>query len=255
MADVFYTATTLPPVGKKGILTPDEQGYYQVVLGALNVYNTSGELYVLDGAKKLFDESSTFIRRVNNGDIYAEAGHPVPLPGQSFESFATRVLTIQENNICAHIKKVWLDYSSIKDESGRPVVTIMGLVKPFGDKGKLVLDSLTNQNTNTAFSLRSFTADKMVGGVNHRTIDTVITFDFVVTPGIKYARKFFSPALESHDVMRTGFSKENLMSILRGETLPQGYNQLAFENAKNICREVISGILERQKNSLSFTAW
>ncbi|MGI9212448.1 MAG: S80 family phage morphogenetic serine protease, partial [Methylococcaceae bacterium] len=73
---IKFTATKLSSHGKMGAIPVDVDGYRTMIVGALNAFNSSGEYYVLDAAKKLFEESSTFMRRVRNGCLKGEVGHP-----------------------------------------------------------------------------------------------------------------------------------------------------------------------------------
>ena len=83
MSIVRFTASKLLSTGKKGTLTPDSEGYYTQNIGALNCLNSVGELYVLEGAKELFQSSSGLMRRINNGALRGENGHPSMKPGMS----------------------------------------------------------------------------------------------------------------------------------------------------------------------------
>jgi hypothetical protein len=49
------------------------------------------------------------------------------------------------------------------------------------------------------FSIRAFTDDKFIAGVKHRVLKTVVTFDYVLEPGMAVAEKYKAPALESYD--------------------------------------------------------
>ncbi len=95
---VLFSCTTLAGTGKKGKLTKDENGYYTMPIGGLNVFNSIGDFYTYEDAKQLFDSSSTFMRRVKTGALKGEYGHPKPIKGQSYEEFAERVLTILRND-------------------------------------------------------------------------------------------------------------------------------------------------------------
>ena len=91
-----YQCTALMGTNKKGSLKCDADGYYNVVLGALDYYNSSGAFYAYEPAKKLFDQSSTLQRRITKGVLRGECGHPKFQPGQSKKDFMMRVLSIEE---------------------------------------------------------------------------------------------------------------------------------------------------------------
>jgi hypothetical protein len=212
--EVYFTSTALPPT-KKGIVIKDANGYYTHPVGALDVFNTVGEFYTAKGAKDLFLGSSHFMRRVKEGVIYGENGHPVPLPGQNFRDFYRRAMTIDEKSLACHFLDFWLDFDSCKDATGRPIVVIMARVKPFGPYASSCQEALDNPNINSCFSIRSVTDDKMVGNVLERRLKQIVTFDLVVESGLASARKYKSPALESYTKMP--IHREELLEIVRGK--------------------------------------
>lgn len=196
---VRFTCTALAGSGKKGILPKDEFGYYIQPIGALNCFNSAGEYYVYEGAKQLFQQSSSFMRRVSSGCLKAEQGHPKKLPGQTDDSFAARVMTIDPTNVCAAIGEVFLDFNNVKGADGKPVIAIMGKIKPSGPFAAAMEASFENPKEDVCFSVRAFTSDSRIGGINQRTLVEVVTFDNVVEPGIHTSRKYYSPALESYN--------------------------------------------------------
>lgn len=194
-----YACTALAGSNKAGILKPDADGYYTVVLGAMDVYNSAGSFYPWESAREVFKESSSLMRRIANGACRAEYGHPKRLPGMSIRDFIERILQIHEENVCAHIRKVWVTYDQIKDKNGRPVIAVLGEVKPCGPRGDTLKASLDNPSENVCFSVRSLTDDVRIGGVTHKNIRTIVTWDYVNEPGISVANKFMAPGLEGMD--------------------------------------------------------
>lgn len=208
---VFFTCTSLVGTNKAGILVPDSNGYYEIVVGALNVFNSAGQYYVYEQAKNLFEKSSQLMRRVSRGVLRGEYGHPKKLPGMSNEDFARRILTIDEASTCCHHKDIWLDFDRIKDSNGKPVIAIMSKVCPSGPNGPALEKQLKNCNENACFSIRSFTDDYWDRGVYVRVLKTIVTWDYVNEPGICHAEKYKSPSLESFNISDEG------MQFSRGE--------------------------------------
>lgn len=194
---VSFGCTALVGTNKQGVILPDADGYYTVILGAFDFENSYGAVYPLTAAKELFKESSGFMRRLRAGYCRGEYGHPKRLPGQDHDSFIRRIMTIEETRICMHIKDVWLDYNSVSHE-GKKVVTVFGKIRPEGPYGAYLADSLSNPNCNVAFSLRSITIDEYIRGRLYKHIDDIACWDFVVEPGIKVANKYKCPALEEY---------------------------------------------------------
>lgn len=197
---IKYTATKLSNSNKKGVLKADSDGYYTLVLGGLNCYNSGGAYYPLQGAKELFDSSSILMRRINTGNLKGESGHPEKLPGMNDDQYLKRILEIKESNVCCHFSEIWLDYEYGKNNPSvrnNEMVAIMGKVKPSGPNGPSLKESLENGKENVNFSIRSITKDYYVKGKLTKVLYNILTFDNVTEPGISIANKWDSPALES----------------------------------------------------------
>ena len=206
---VKFCCTALASSSKIGNLKQNESGYYPMVVGALNVFNSAGQFYVYEEAKDLFQSSSQLMRRVSRGALRGECGHPKPVPGQSNDSFANRVMSIYEENVCCHHKSLTLDFENIKDNDGNPIIGIISEVCPSGPMGPQLEKSLKNKDENVCFSIRAFTDDYRERGITKRVLKNIVTFDQVIEPGISVAEKFKSPALES--------LQEDGLVITRGE--------------------------------------
>lgn len=195
---VIYECQALTGTNKVGLLKPDANGYYELVLGAYDFHNEAGAFYPLEPLKKLMENSSPLMRRIRDGYVKSECGHPRMTPGMSDRDFLMRVCDIQETNVCAHIKSIELDDERVM-HNGQKVAAIIGMVKPSGPKGDALEKSLSNPDENVAFSVRSLTNDYWTpAGKLIKEVDEIITWDLVNQPGINVANKYRSPALESH---------------------------------------------------------
>lgn len=231
---IRFSATKLVGTGKEGVMTPDENGYYTLIIGGLNTLNSAGEYYTLKGAEALFESSSLFMRRIKNGNLHAEKGHPKRLPGMSDQQFISRILRIEETNFAAHISEVWLDkdYGKNHPELKNPdLVAIMAKVRPECPELEA---ALANKKTNVCFSIRALTQDTMIRGLNHRVLTSITTFDWVTEPGISIANKWDSPALEEMDLELVTLScvESTIKSITQ--------NQFAMESDRGIALETMS---------------
>lgn len=209
-SSVRFACTALSGTNKAGILKKDDRGYYEMVVGALNMFNSAGQFYVYEQAKELFESSSQLMRRVSRGALRGEYGHPKPAPGMSGDMFANRVMSIHEENVCCHHKELTLDFDRVKGPNGEPVIAIVSKVCPSGPMGAALERSINNPDENVCFSIRAFTDDFRERGITKRVLKTVVTFDYVNEPGLAVANKYSAPALES-------FSGEDGLSISRGE--------------------------------------
>lgn len=235
-SEVFFTSTALAGIGKKGILTPDADGYYTMPVGGLDVFNSTGDFYTLAGAKELFNPEydSSFQRRISSGCLYGEMGHPKMLPGQSMDSYIQRVMSIEETRWAAHFHSVWLDYENVRDKDGKRVVAIMAKLKPAGAFGPSLEQALANPKQDVCFSIRAFTEDKWVGKIKYRTLAQIVTFDMVTEPGINFARKFNSPALESLTNVQVQKHDFDSIRAQKGNTAMESTVASTMELFKNV---------------------
>lgn len=193
-----YSCTALEGTNKNGELKCDSNGYYEVVLSALDYPNFWGAIYRTDSARRLLDKSSMFMRRVIDGNLYGENGHPRRETGMNNDEYSLRMYDVNEQRVSHHISDVWIDDSGkIKDQDGKPFTAIVGLVKPDGEMGHLLKNSFDNPKQNTCFSVRSVTDNYLVGSKVEKDFVEIITWDWVTSPGLRPSTKFTSPGLES----------------------------------------------------------
>lgn len=202
---IRFTSIMAKAKPDKKVIMPDENGYYDVTLGALGVTNTSGEKYPLAPAKVLFENDSILMRRVNNGQLRGEQGHPKRLPGMTPNDFLRRVISIEESRISHHIKELYLV------NTGKDSVDVKGLVRPTDARGGDLKECLDNPDENTAFSLRSLTRDHYDGnGTLIKEIISIVTWDYVNEPGIAKANMWSDLGVED-DLIITPEMVENLL--------------------------------------------
>jgi len=237
---VKFTVTKLVGKNKVGVVKPDESGYYTMLIGGLNTFNSMGEYYTLQGAKDLFESSSMLMNRLKGGYLKAELGHPKKLSGMSMEDYVNRVHQIEETNTAAHFKEIWLDekYGVNTPSVDNPnFVAIMGKFKPCGPRGKHLEKALNNPDENVAFSVRGLTDDYFQGGKTIRVLRTIITFDYVEAPGIAVANKYDSPSLESESLLITSSIIDrikNATSIIATEDTKSNINE-TFKVMHPVC--------------------
>lgn len=249
---VRFGCTSLVGTNKAGTIKPDADGYYPMVIGALNMYNSAGEYYVYEEAKQLFQKSSNFMRRVERGVLKGEYGHPKMVPNMRPDQFAQRVLSIDEGNISHHFRSVWLAENVMKDDNGRAVIAIMGDVRPSGPKGQYLKDSLENKCENVCFSIRAFTDDKREGSIKKRVLKSIVTFDYVLEPGMSIAEKYKNPSLESfHETTISRSELERAMMPVGG--MPE----VALESVRLTAEELFVSMGWRTPRvaAPSYTQW
>lgn len=208
---------------KVGSVRADANGYREMVLGALNCDNSGGAHYPLEPVKQMFLRSSSLMRRVSDRALRSEYGHP-RRNGMSPVEFLARVMDIYEPATCNHILKIELDEQRVIDEkTNQKVAAIIGWVLPSGPYGDTLEKQFENPEENVCYSIRSITNDVTNShGQLIKTIREIITWDYVNEPGIRFAKKSYSPSLESLDNDRalTGLSDDPMdYTIFSTETI------------------------------------
>lgn len=193
---ISYGCTALLGVNKKGVITPDANGYYEITVGGFNVHNYGGAYYPLGQAKKLFEESGALMRRIKAGVLRGELGHPRKESMGPNEYFR-RLNEIHEEKVCCHFGSVTLDFDNYKSKSGFPMVAVIARVKPSGPYGDTLKKSLDNPEEETCFSVRAAVIPANEGGREVRYVEDIVTWDYVNEGGIAIARKYYSMALEN----------------------------------------------------------
>ncbi len=192
-----FGCTALMGTNKVGTLKPNDKGYYRMVLGAFNAFNSADQFYPVEPALELFAPDSALMRRIKNGALRGEFGHPRKEPGMTDRDFLMRIADIQEKNVSHHIASVEMLPSGMRDEQGRPVIGCVGDIMPNGPYGSYVQASLDNPQENVCFSIRSVTNDRFINGRYMKFLRAIYTWDYVNEPGKNVAKKWHSPALES----------------------------------------------------------
>lgn len=234
--------TALKYSNKGGTLKPDEYGYYTVVLGALDVFNSGGEQYVLsDVSRNTFAEGSKVDMRAKEGMLKGEWGHPKPSDFPNPLRFEGRVRQLYEDRICHTIRKVYLQEI---EYMGKKVLGIIGELKPCGPYGGYLKEMLDDPHQNVCFSGRYYSNVTKVNGIIRREIHTCGTWDYVCEPGVYQAKKYASPSLESEAVMFAEGNDGVVVAMeaeevtLSKELLEQAYrNELGLNGAEHMSLE------------------
>ena len=163
-----------------------EDGYYEVVLGGLNISGSTG-YYDYEDNYKCFEPDSELMLKVKAGTLYGEIGHPVC---DDHADLFGRMSQVSLNGIGFHIKDVWLDKTygsknpSLCDEN---CVAIKGLIIPTGIHGHLLRDKIVNSDT-INFGMRSICRVYDEETSPRLIIDKIMTWDLVLEPAINIAR-------------------------------------------------------------------
>lgn len=193
-------------------LTPDEHGYYTgVPLMVLGISTDNNTYYTVDKCvEQMTDPKSPFNRRLRDGKLFGEGGHP-NLQGLDHTAALTRLATIDDKEVACHYRKIRTDRTL---PGGGTLV--VGDVRPHGRYGAQLADSLRTPTINTAFSLRSLTKNTVgKDGLSIRSMVHLVTFDPVLAGGYSQAAKRYvtpvSGGTESYSVSVTESDRDALL--------------------------------------------
>lgn len=218
-------------------LTPDENGYYTFLLGALNCYNSYGAYYVARNVIEIFNQSSELTRRIKNGQLRGELGHPKRTADMDLDAWLRRAVDIDPKHVCCHFSEIWLDteFGKKHPEYKNPdMIAVYGKVKPAGVHGHVLQASIDNPKENVAFSVRSLTDDRWVRNRLEKTILSVITYDYVNEPGKALANKWDTPTMEERSP--TILQSDKLIQVLKRNQ----DNSISTESSRSFVKETIA---------------
>lgn len=178
-------------VGKNITVEKNSKGWYKVLLGQLNAFNSNNEFYVLDGFKELLSEENSYLsvkNRLESGLLKGECTHPLR-EGHSDQDWLTRNLVIHEGFASHQFMDFELETTNEKN-MGEMVVNVWGWILPTeNEHGRSLKADLDNPDVNVAFSIRCFSKIFNYKGVIARRITKIITYDRIDIPGLKNAVK------------------------------------------------------------------
>lgn len=236
-----YNCVALAGVNKGATLKKDADGYYYVLLGALNIFNSEGIFYAFNESKHVFDRSSVFMRKIQAGNLFGEEDHPPYEQGMTDAQWIDRNEWIETKNVAMHIREIELKPTD-QMCNNLPVVEIWGWVKPNRARGPLLAEALENPHQNVCFSLRAIVREGFVGGVKTRRIDRMVTFDWVIEDGLQICNKYSAIQRGSQVAQESTrtfvdrpISRQTLEDIL---FKPEAVSTVATESRRGNLREI-----------------
>lgn len=179
----------------------NDDGSFDVVVGAVNHFNSMGEFYTAEGVReKFFKANSYLMERCKGGYLRIESEHPVFKTGMTQEEWFQRLYSFDKVRTAGVITELWLEELSIKEDgTDMNIILIWARIMPLTDRelGVTLQKDLENPNINTAFSIRSIIIKELVNLNTVCKIQDIITFDWVSSPGIKKANAFYTAGMES----------------------------------------------------------
>lgn len=225
---ITFENTLLAKAGKRGSLKPmDDSGYYRMNAGGFNIPNRHGITYPINQyLRECMREGSDLDRRIKEGQVYTELGHPpqyylllvdgrvVRKPITELFEWINRLRTIEMDNVCGHIRKIHWIFENGSDTG--PVYNDVEII-PFGPKKEFLEQSLPNPDINTALSIRTVTQPQQFGDKT-RQVDYWSTYDAVIDQGIYRACKHLTAGLES---LLEGYEPQDLETPVTSTTLDE----------------------------------
>lgn len=178
----------------------NDRGDYLVIVGAVNHFTAGGELYVAEDVQAKFKENSTLMQRCKNNLLEIEDEHPLYEPTMSRQQWFERLYTYDKAKVAGVITELWLEeLDECAPGTNLKIILIWAAIKPFTDrpKGLLLKRDLENPEKNVAFSIRSVVYQEMLNFTPVCKIKDIITFDWVSSPGISKAHKFYTAGMQS----------------------------------------------------------
>ena len=189
-------------------LEPDENGFYEIVVGCIGVPTRNKVIYDPESViNAMADPQGRFNICLREGYLAGEWGHPVV----ETKDDLSRLLRIDEHYISHYFGKIWIDENPVSI-NGEPAYRIKAKVKPYGPYGKYLEESLKDPFHNTSFSIRSRCLP-MTGprpGYEYRQIQIIVTFDAVNAPGFEVTNKRYA----GQEAFEYDFVKQDLVSAI-----------------------------------------
>lgn len=254
--NVFFSNTKLRLSGKKGILKPDSEGYFEFPIGAFNCMNSAGEVYTNDNIDDIFSSSGVFMRKIQQGKLFGEWGHPMPRESETPNAYLARASNVDDKETCVFFKDVWNDKSAGKHFTQYPGITSDTIItfarlKPHGSKWEALQRAIEDPNVNIAFSVRNMGRDRVYRGKTYVSIEQIITWDAVTEQGVASSEKYGSMRLEHNRVNITPRVLDNMRHAL-------SKGSIRMENADGVRAIIASAERLLGINSYSepiYTGW
>jgi len=227
----------------------NKDGDYLVIVGAVNHFTAGGELYVAEEVKEKFAENSVLMQRCKNDLLEIEDEHPTWEPTMSKAQWFERLYSYDKSKVAGKITELWLEETDeCAPGTDLRIILIWAAIRPFIDrpKGLLLKRDLENPDKNVAFSIRSIIYQETFNLTPVCKIKDIITFDWVSSPGISKAHKYYTAGMLNDGRILADLNIENdvkEMSIILRNT-----KGLLSSNVKNDLLKEVS--IRDSKNTL-----
>jgi hypothetical protein len=182
MPNVMLSVSVMKTMNNKDMraVKPDSNGVYKgLPLGVIGQASRNGSEYDVESMVfALSNPASIFYKKLTEGNLRGEYGHPVVKD----KSDIIRIAQVDPKCISHAI-------TGIQTKKGEGYTMIYGDIKPCGPYGKYLKETLEDDQLTTSFSLRSL-CDKPTtkpGNIQYKVVRALVTFDAVDMPGFEMA--------------------------------------------------------------------
>lgn len=176
-------------------LKPDAKGvFHGVPVFVFNQASRNNVFYEPESVvSTMTNGAMKFKKSIDEGTLRGEYGHP-DIEGATDED-KRRLLKIDEKFVSHAF------ISMVPDRTPDGDILLRADFTPFGPYGDTFLSDMLNPNVNKCFSLRALCAKpEIIGGVTHKKVLIMVTFDYVGMPGFeKASTRFAVGSTESMD--------------------------------------------------------
>jgi len=180
---------------RPGIIAPNEDGVYKIIVGGLNIYSPNGFYYKYTEKTHKALTSGAFKIKLEAGKVKSEDNHPNFSEIPTDAGKVARMLKIDDDNAVGVIVDVEVIKSDKLDPIfGEPVYYIVASIKPEGPKANVLIKLLEDPNAELCFSVRSFSDKYEKNGIMVKEQKLFVTWDRVTNPGHYVAKKSYTNA-------------------------------------------------------------
>ena len=214
---LYFSITTVNVSGNKlGRAVKDKDGYFtDIPVAVLGIPTRNQTQYdTPEFLSQLRGPDTTFFRRVTEGTLFGEWGHP--FVDLNSERGLARLMNLEPKNESNHIRSVTVKHA---DTLNLDLIYLDS--KGSGPYGKYFDDAMTDPCRNIAFSLRGIsraTKDRRTG-ITHRKLINLVTFDSgVASGGFAEASKRFMASTEdlsfqSEEILNKQITADNITIV------------------------------------------
>lgn len=219
-----------------GVLKPDANGAYKIIVGGLNIYSGNGFYYKYTEKIEKILTSGSFKMKLDAGKILSEDDHPDFSVYPTQKLIMDRMVKIDKDNTLAAILDIEVVKSNKRDPMfGQPIYYIVATILPQGPHANKLIRMLQDPNVEVCFSVRSFSDKYTQNGIIIKEQKAFVTWDMVGNPGQHVAKKSYTNGnmLDVESVYEKTFTDIEIKEV-RSDLLDELDNSMDLESNNEI---------------------